>query len=180
MKHLHGRWASCTPPRLVLRPHRSSSCLPSLWPGPLTLPTLIECQKQSCAQGDSCSRRKGAQEILASSSLRNKSPTEDLSEVVSLISAEDLFSRQGARKHQRKIGLLCGVSLVGTYQAYASHVFECPGEFLYSKPIKAIVSILFSDGEKAVRCPHSRSNEKDKQVLARIIFLFPDCMLCPD
>ena len=91
---------------------------------------LIECQKQSCAQGDSCSRRKGAQEILASSSLRNKSPTEDLSEVVSLISAEDLFSRQGARKHQRKIGLLCGVSLVGAYQGYASHVFECPGEQL--------------------------------------------------
>jgi len=34
--------------------------------------------------------------------------------------------RQGARKHKRKIGLLCGVSFVGSYQGYASHVFECP------------------------------------------------------
>ena len=37
VEHLHGRLANCTPPRLVLRPHRSSSCSPSLWPGPLTL-----------------------------------------------------------------------------------------------------------------------------------------------
>jgi len=34
--------------------------------------------------------------------------------------------RQGARKHQGKFGLLCGVGLVGVYQGYASHVLECP------------------------------------------------------
>ena len=82
----------------------------------------------------SCSRRKGCRNgikaFLARSSLRNKIPILEWSEVVGLTLAEDLFSRQGARKHQRKIGLLCGVSLVGTYQAYASHVFECPGEQL--------------------------------------------------
>ena len=101
--------------------------------------TLIKCQNQSCAQGDSCSRRKGAQKVLASSSLRNKSPTEDLSEVVNLIWAEDFFYRQGARKHKRMLGLLCGAGLVGAYQGYASHVFECPGEFFNSKPREAIV-----------------------------------------
>ena len=41
-----------------------------------------------------------------------------------------LYYRQGARRHQGKFGLLCGVGLVGVYQGYASHVLECPGEQL--------------------------------------------------
>ena len=38
--------------------------------------------------------------------------------------------RQGVKRHQGKVGVLCGVSLVGVYQGYASHVFECPGDIL--------------------------------------------------
>ena len=38
-----------------------------------------------------------------------------------------LYYRQGARRHQGKFGLLCGVGLVGVYQGYASHVLQCPG-----------------------------------------------------
>ena len=38
-----------------------------------------------------------------------------------------LYYRQGARRHQGKFGLFCGVGLVGVYQGYASHVLQCPG-----------------------------------------------------
>ena len=46
---------------------------------------------------------------------------------VALKSEKNQFYRQGARRHQGKFGLLCGVGLVGVYQGYASHVLECPG-----------------------------------------------------
>ena len=41
-----------------------------------------------------------------------------------------VVDRQGVKRHQGKVGVLCGVSLVGVYQGYASHVFECPGDIL--------------------------------------------------
>jgi len=34
--------------------------------------------------------------------------------------------RQGVKRHQGKAGLFCGLSLVGLYHGYASHVLECP------------------------------------------------------
>ena len=52
------------------------------------------------------------------------------------IREESVLSRQGARKHQGKFGLLCGVGLVGVYQGYASHVLECPGKFKDRERIK--------------------------------------------
>ena len=36
--------------------------------------------------------------------------------------------RQEVKKHQGKAGVVCGLSLVGVYQGYVSHVLECPGE----------------------------------------------------
>ena len=40
------------------------------------------------------------------------------------------MNRQGVKRHQGKAGVFCGLSLVGLYHGYASHVLECPGELL--------------------------------------------------
>lgn len=94
-----------------------------------------------------------------------------------------MVDRQGVKRHQGKVGVLCGVSLVGVYQGYASHVFECPGDILQfwfshticgnssfvifgeNQPFSDRHKCLFSDGSKKVRCSHPRSNQEDQQVL---------------
>ena len=38
------------------------------------------------------------------------------------------INREAVKKHQGKVGVVCGLSLVGAYQGYASHVLECPGK----------------------------------------------------
>ena len=65
--------------------------------------------------------------MVATTPLRPKSSTEVVDSGFGIREESVLYHRQGARKHQGKFGLLCGVGLVGVYQGYASHVLECPG-----------------------------------------------------
>jgi len=59
--------------------------------------------------------------------------------------------RQEVKKHQGKAGVVCGLSLVGVYQGYVSHVLECPvtgrKRFVALSPdqIKKISRVAFED-----------------------------------
>ena len=65
------------------------------------------------------------------------------------------MNRQGVKKHQGKVGALCGLSLAGVYQGYVSHVLECPGEIslqqivtsfaLGDKKLRVLISVTNSD-----------------------------------
>ena len=57
------------------------------------------------------------------------------------------INREAVKKHQGKVGVVCGLSLVGAYQGYASHVFECPGKISISMKYvqKIVVFLLLTD-----------------------------------
>ena len=80
-----------------------------------------------------------------------------------------IMNRQEVKKHQGKVGVLCGLSLAAVYQGYVSHVLECPGE----KSLQQIVTNFdLSYGEKKVRCSQSGSSQKDQQVLNSLFSSF--------
>ena len=56
------------------------------------------------------------------------------------------INREAVKKHQGKVGVVCGLSLAGAYQGYASHVLECPGELSISmKCVQKTVGLLLFD-----------------------------------
>ena len=72
------------------------------------------------------------------------------------------MNRQEVKKHQGKVGVVCGLGVAGVYQGYVSHVLECPGEISLQQ---VVTSFDLSDGEKKVRCSQSGSSQEDQQVL---------------
>ena len=78
------------------------------------------------------------------------------------------MNRQEVKKHQGKVGVVCGLGVAGVYQGYVSHVLECPGEISLQQ---VVTSFDLSDGEKKVRCSQSGSSQEDQQVLTSLLWL---------